>query len=156
MTVTNFTIEYDSINSKSTFTNGDTINGRIIVEVSKDTTINSLVFIGKGEARVRWREQHGQNHHHVYWQNEKYYEVQHFLVRATRQDGKVFLTSVHFILCCRSGSTRQTISAFFQLPGTEVIKKGRNVFPFSFQIPDRCTLLVLCPSLIHTLGALFK
>lgn len=88
MTVTDFTIEYDSINSKDTFTNGDTITGRVIVEVTKETTINSLVFIGKGEARVRWSEHYGQYQHHVYWQNEKYYEVKHYLLRATRQDGK--------------------------------------------------------------------
>lgn len=91
MTVTHFTIEYDSLNSKNTFTNRDTITGRVIVDVSKDTTITSLVFIGKGEARVRWSEHYGQHHHHVYWQNEKYYEVKHYLLRATRQDGKTYI-----------------------------------------------------------------
>lgn len=89
MTVTNFSIEYDSVNSSNTFTNRDIINGRIIVEVSKQITVSSLVFIGKGEARVRWSEHYGQHHHRVYWQNEKYYEVKHHLLRAARQDGEV-------------------------------------------------------------------
>lgn len=110
MTVTHFSIEYDSINSKNTFTNGDTITGRVIVEVTKDTTINSLVFIGKGEARVRWSEHYGQYQHHVYWQNEKYYEVKHYLLRATRQDGK----TSHFPVCPdNSGSSFHVSQADF-------------------------------------------
>lgn len=87
MTITNFSIEYDAINSRNTFTNGDTINGRIIVEVSKETLVHSLVFIAQGKARVCWSEHYGQYHHHVYWQDEKYYEVKHFILRESRQDG---------------------------------------------------------------------
>ncbi|KAL7391103.1 hypothetical protein ABVT39_004279 [Epinephelus coioides] len=107
MTITNFSIEYDAINSRNIFTNGDTINGRIIVEVSKETKVQSLVFIAQGKARVRWTEHYGQYHTHVYWADEKYYDVKHHILRESRQDG------------------------------TEIIGKGRHVFPFSFQIPDR-------------------
>ncbi|XP_031165162.1 arrestin domain-containing protein 3-like [Sander lucioperca] len=107
MTIKNFSIEYDAINHKNTFSNGDTINGRVIVEVSKETKIQSLVFIAKGKARVCWSENYGQNQHHVYWSNEKYYDVKHHILREARQDG------------------------------TEVIGKGRHAFPFSFKIPDR-------------------
>ncbi|XP_040897368.1 arrestin domain-containing protein 3-like [Toxotes jaculatrix] len=107
MTITNFSIEYDAINSKNTFTNGDTINGRIIVEVSKETRIQSIIFMAKGKARVCWHEYYGQHQHRVYWADEKYYSVKHHILRDARQDG------------------------------TEVISKGRHVFPFSFKIPDR-------------------
>ncbi|XP_051277300.1 arrestin domain-containing protein 3-like isoform X1 [Dicentrarchus labrax] len=107
MTITNFSIEYDAINSTNTFSNGDTINGRVIVEVSKESRIQSLIFIGQGIARVRWTEHYGQNQHRVYWADEKYYDVKHHILREARQDG------------------------------TEVLGKGRHVFPFSFKIPDR-------------------
>lgn len=107
MTITNFSIEYDAINSRNTFTNGDAINGRIVVEVSKETTIQALVFIAKGKARVCWHEHHGQYQDHIYWSDEKYYEVKQHILRESRQDG------------------------------TEVIGKGRHVFPFTFTIPDR-------------------
>ncbi|XP_015229900.1 PREDICTED: arrestin domain-containing protein 3-like [Cyprinodon variegatus] len=106
MTIKSFHIEYDAINDRNTFTNGDTINGRIILEVSKETKVQSLLFIGKGKANVRWSEHYGE-HTHVYWSDEKYYNVKHHLLRESRQDG------------------------------TEVIGKGRHVFPFSFKIPDR-------------------
>ncbi|KAK2837374.1 hypothetical protein Q5P01_014586 [Channa striata] len=107
MTIKQFSIEYDAINSKNTFTNGDTINGRIIVEVSKQTTVQSLIFIAQGKARVCWHEHYGQDHHHVYWSDEKYYDIKQDILRESRQDG------------------------------TEVIGKGRHVFPFSFKVPDR-------------------
>ncbi|XP_030273777.1 arrestin domain-containing protein 3-like [Sparus aurata] len=106
MTINNFSIEYDAINSKNTFTNGDTMNGRVIVETSKETQIQSLVFIAQGKASVRWTEHHGQKRTRRYWADEKYYDVKHHILREARQDG------------------------------TEVIGKGRHVFPFSFQIPD--------------------
>ncbi|XP_055367860.1 arrestin domain-containing protein 3-like [Betta splendens] len=106
MTVKHFSIEYDAVNSENTFTNGDTINGRIIVEVSKQTKIQSLVFIAQAKARVCWREDHG-NQQHIYWAEEEYYNIQEHIVRESRQDG------------------------------TEVIDRGRHIFPFVFQIPDR-------------------
>ncbi|KAJ4942375.1 hypothetical protein JOQ06_012241 [Pogonophryne albipinna] len=104
MTIHNFA-EYDAINSRNTFTNGDTINGRIIVEVSKETTVQSIIFVAKGKARVRWSEHYGRIQHHVYWDDEQYYDIKHIL-RESRQDG------------------------------TEIIDKGRHVFPFAFKIPD--------------------
>ncbi|XP_029295957.1 arrestin domain-containing protein 3-like [Cottoperca gobio] len=107
MTIKNLSIEYDAINCKNTFTNGDTINGRIIVEVSKETKIQSLTFTAKGKARVRWSEHYGQHQYRVFWSDEKYYDVKHHILREARQDG------------------------------TDVIGKGRHVFPFSFEIPER-------------------
>ncbi|XP_044052562.1 arrestin domain-containing protein 3-like [Siniperca chuatsi] len=107
MTIKNFSIEYDAINSKNNFTNGDIVNGRINVEVSKETRIQSLLFIAKGKAQVCWTEYYSQYHHDVYWADEKYYDVKHHILREARQGGN------------------------------EVIGKGRHVFPFSFKIPDR-------------------
>eukprot|EP00066_Takifugu_rubripes_P008754 XP_003975177.1 PREDICTED: arrestin domain-containing protein 3-like [Takifugu rubripes] len=129
MTITTFAIEYDAINSSNTFTNGDTINGRIVVEASKKTTIQSLIFIGQGEARVRWSEHYGEYYHNVYWQNEKYYQIKHCILRELRQDG------------------------------TEVVGKGRHIFPFSFQIPDRkipSTFTAPIGKVIHKLKAELK
>ncbi|XP_010742041.3 arrestin domain-containing protein 3-like [Larimichthys crocea] len=151
MTITNFSLEYDAINSNNTFTNGDIINGRIILELSKETRINSLVFTAKGEARVRWTEHHGNHHahhahhaHHVhhahhahhhhaqhqtYWSEEKYYDVTQHILKETRQDG------------------------------TEVIGGGRHVFPFSFQIPDRkipSTIKTPVGKIVHKMKAELK
>ncbi|XP_019722564.1 arrestin domain-containing protein 3-like [Hippocampus comes] len=82
MTIKNFQIEYDSINSQNIFTNGDTINGRIVVEVSKETSVQSLTFIGKGSAKVCWHEYYGQHSSGYYWSDEKYYEIKQRILRA--------------------------------------------------------------------------
>uniref|UniRef100_A0A4W6G802 Arrestin C-terminal-like domain-containing protein n=1 Tax=Lates calcarifer TaxID=8187 RepID=A0A4W6G802_LATCA len=110
MTIKTFSIEYDAINSKNTFTNGDTINGRIIIETSKEIRIQLLIFIAQGKARVCWSEHYGQYQHYVYWADEKYYDVKHHILRETYSNS---------------------------FTGTGVIGKGRHVFPFSFKIPDR-------------------
>lgn len=101
MTILNFSIEYDAINSHNTFTNGDTINGRIIVEVSKETKVQALVFKAQGAARVSWHEHYGQNHHRHYWADEKYYDIKHNILREAREDGNVLnqcchLNVIHF------------------------------------------------------------
>ncbi|XP_061906618.1 arrestin domain-containing protein 3-like [Entelurus aequoreus] len=108
MTIVNFSIEYDSINSRNIFTNGDTINGRIIVELSKDTTIQSLAFVGKGSANVHWTEDEYPSQFvshivHHYQSGEKYYDIKQHILRD----------------------------------GNETFPKGRHVFPFTFKVPDR-------------------
>lgn len=89
MTIKKFYIEYDAINSRNTFTNGDTINGRIILETNKTTKVQSLGFQAKGKAQVRWSEYYGQNYTRVYWAKEKYYSIKHDILREASQDGKL-------------------------------------------------------------------
>ncbi|XP_068594531.1 arrestin domain-containing protein 3-like [Brachionichthys hirsutus] len=107
MTIRNFLIEYDAINNGNTFTNGDTINGRITVELSKETKLTSIVFTGQGRAEVCWSEHYGEYQHYVYRAAEKYYHVTYFILKGERPDEAV------------------------------VLGQGRHVFPFSFKIPDR-------------------
>ncbi|KAF7200101.1 arrestin domain-containing protein 3 [Nothobranchius furzeri] len=106
MTIKTFQLEYDAINSRNTFTNGDTINGRIVLETDKEMKIQSLEFLAKGKASVCWTEYYGDNQSHVYWSDEKYYSIQQHILRESRQDG------------------------------SEIIGKGKHLFPFSFKIPE--------------------
>lgn len=90
MTIKHFSIEYDAINSKNTFTNGDTINGRIIMELSKETNIRSLIFIAKGFAHVSMGEGNRRDGNCTgNSQNVIYYNVKHHILREARQDGNV-------------------------------------------------------------------
>lgn len=129
MNIRNFSIEYDAINSHNIFSNGDTIKGRIILEVSKQIQVQALLFRAQGRANVCWHEQYGQYAHVVYSSKEKYYNVSHHILRETRQDG------------------------------TEVIGPGRHVFPFSFTIPDRkmpSTFKSSVGKIVHKLKAELK
>ncbi|KAJ0067496.1 hypothetical protein NL108_007971 [Boleophthalmus pectinirostris] len=129
MTIHNFSIEYDAINSNNIFTNGDTIKGRIILEVSKEIKVQALIFRAQGQARVCWHEQYGQYVHVVYTSKDEYYRVEHHIFTETTQDG------------------------------TEVIGPGRHVFPFSFKIPDRkmpSTFKSSVGKIVHKLKAELK
>ncbi|XP_054587426.2 arrestin domain-containing protein 3-like [Nothobranchius furzeri] len=107
MTIKTFQLEYDAINNRNTFTNGDTIKGRIVLETDKEVKFMSLEFLAKGKASVRWTEYYGENQTPVYWSDEKYYSIQqHMLLKEPRQDGSY------------------------------IIGKGKHLFPFSFKIPE--------------------
>ncbi|XP_020561654.1 actin cytoskeleton-regulatory complex protein PAN1-like [Oryzias latipes] len=87
MTIKTFEIHYNAINIQKTFTNGDTMTGKVVLETTKGLKIKSLVFVGKGRARVCWRENQGDKHH-VYWANEKFYSVKHHVLAGTVFIGK--------------------------------------------------------------------
>ncbi|XP_019722569.1 arrestin domain-containing protein 2-like [Hippocampus comes] len=48
MTIKTFLIEHDEVDGKTHFTNGDTIQGRVIVEILKEAEIKSLTLIVEG------------------------------------------------------------------------------------------------------------
>lgn len=83
MTITKFSIEYDAVNSKNVFTNGDTLNGRIIIRASKDSPIRSLVLLAMGVARVHWAEDE-----ESFKQDKEYYKTKHYILKELREDGK--------------------------------------------------------------------
>uniref|UniRef100_A0A8C8A216 Arrestin C-terminal-like domain-containing protein n=1 Tax=Oryzias sinensis TaxID=183150 RepID=A0A8C8A216_9TELE len=87
MTIKTFEIHYNAINIQKTFTNGDTMTGKVVLETTKGLKIKSLVFVGKGRARVCWRENQG-DRHHVYWANEKFYSVKHHVLAGPAFIGK--------------------------------------------------------------------
>lgn len=82
MTITKFSMEYDAVNSKNVFTNGDTLNGRIILQVSKDSRIRELVLLAMGEAQFRWNVDD-----EVFYLDREYYNIKHYILRESREDG---------------------------------------------------------------------
>ncbi|XP_061527767.1 arrestin domain-containing protein 3-like isoform X1 [Phycodurus eques] len=83
MTITNFSIEYDAINRQNGFTNGDTVRGRIVVEVSKETKIKSLTLIAKGKG-----EAHSTDEDSSFSVYEKYYTIRQQILEEARQEGE--------------------------------------------------------------------
>ncbi|TNN31808.1 Arrestin domain-containing protein 3 [Liparis tanakae] len=121
MTIKNFSIEYDAINSRNTFTDGDTVNGRIVVEASKETRIQSLVFTAKGKARVKWTEYHGNHNYRVYWAEERYYDVKHIL-REAKRDGEALQVTVEV----NNRSTRSVKPKFVLYEKKSFFAQGRR------------------------------
>ncbi|XP_061115373.1 uncharacterized protein LOC133139913 [Conger conger] len=118
-TVKSLSISYDPINEQNTFSNGDTISGRLMLELSKEAEINSLSVKVKGKADVHWREKHG-DRHVSYNAKEDYFKLEHFIYRKVKSDG---------------GQKDRLVDHMGETYG-KAIPAGKHVYPFSFRIPD--------------------
>ncbi|KAF4112984.1 arrestin domain-containing protein 3-like [Onychostoma macrolepis] len=116
LTVKNISVTYNPINQSNTFTSGDFISGQVILDVAKDTQMQSLSVKIKGKAEVCWTERHGKTTV-VYSDKEKYYSVESFFVREDKTHGNEMLKDP-------SGQ-----------PYSSVVAPGRHVYPFTFQLP---------------------
>lgn len=95
MSVKRFSLEYDALNSKNVFTNGDTVNGRIILQVSKASKIRALVLFATGEAHAHWH----MDEDHISL-DEEYYNIKHYILQGSREGGMYSIyVAIH---CCWS------------------------------------------------------
>ena len=56
-TFKNFTINFNALNPKVTFSGGDVVSGQVSFELSKEAKIQSIMMSLKGKANVLWHEQ---------------------------------------------------------------------------------------------------
>ncbi|XP_046904084.1 arrestin domain-containing protein 3-like isoform X3 [Hypomesus transpacificus] len=61
MTIKQFQLDYDTVNSRGTFSAGDALSGRVTVKVSKVTKVQCFWIKIKGKAEVMWSDQDGQS-----------------------------------------------------------------------------------------------
>ncbi|XP_077418238.1 arrestin domain-containing protein 3-like [Vanacampus margaritifer] len=117
-TVKSLKVTYNDVSEKNTFTNGDTVTGQVILEVTKDCKAESLYVKFKGKAEVLWTERHGQTTV-TYHSKDKYFSIKHYFIRDGKatDDDQTLLTNQH-------GKTYSNILAL-----------GSHVFPFTFQFP---------------------
>lgn len=87
MSVKNISVTYNPISQSNTFTSGDFISGQVILDVAKDTQMQSLSVKIKGKAEVCWSEHYGKTTV-VYSDKEKYYSVERFFVREDKTHGR--------------------------------------------------------------------
>ncbi|XP_071338818.1 arrestin domain-containing protein 3-like [Trachinotus anak] len=106
MTVKHLSVEYNKVNERGTFSPGDIISGRVIVVTSKETKVQCFLVRAKGKAEVTWYEQEGQTT--VFHSNKKKYFYFEHIILQDKNKGD----------------------------GSEIISHGRNVYPFTFKIPN--------------------
>uniref|UniRef100_A0A3P9N8T0 Arrestin domain-containing protein 3-like n=1 Tax=Poecilia reticulata TaxID=8081 RepID=A0A3P9N8T0_POERE len=137
MTIKHFQIEYDAINRRNIFTNGDTINGRIILEAVKKTRIQSLVFKATGKASLRLVNYYG-----------------NIIDREDERDDQIHLEKIKYY------RIKQDILKEGEQEDWNVIEKGRHVFPFSFKVPNSrkipSSFCSVFGQIVHTLKAELK
>ncbi|KAK1792016.1 hypothetical protein P4O66_001799 [Electrophorus voltai] len=117
-TIQDLSVNYDPVNENNTFTCGDVINGRVILEVTKEVKIDSLYIKCKGDANVRWTERRNDDTH-VYSAHERYFKLKQVFIQDPSKKGKKDPGTII--------ATGETYS--------NVVRPGNHVFPFSFQLP---------------------
>ncbi|XP_051277304.1 arrestin domain-containing protein 3-like isoform X1 [Dicentrarchus labrax] len=106
MTVKHFSVEYNKVNDRGTFSPGDILSGRVTVVTSGETKVQCFLVKAKGKAKVTWYEQEGQATG-VHSDKKKYFYFEHIILQDKNKGD-----------------------------GSEIISPGRNVYPFTFAIPN--------------------
>nr|XP_061803931.1 arrestin domain-containing protein 3-like [Nerophis lumbriciformis] len=115
-TVKSLKVTYNDVRENGTFTNGDTLNGQVILEVTKDCKVESLYVKFKAKAEVMWSERH-YKHTYTYYDKKKYFSLKHYFIRdGNETDGNQLLNE--------NGKTY-----------SDLLPPGSHVFPFTFQVP---------------------
>lgn len=83
-------INYNPVNNSNTFTNGDVINGQVVLEVSKEVTIQSLYIKCKGDAKVSWSERRNDKDYH-YSAYERYFKLKQYFIQDPSKKSKSML-----------------------------------------------------------------
>ncbi|KAL2104040.1 hypothetical protein ACEWY4_000908 [Coilia grayii] len=107
MGIKSISVDYDAINERNTFSNGDYLSGRVSVYVSSSTRIQSLSIKAKGKAEVLWAENYDETTV-TYHDKEKYFSEEKYLLKKGNS-----------------------------LDGALDLGPGRHVYPFTFQIPHK-------------------
>ncbi|KAL6465485.1 hypothetical protein MHYP_G00256180 [Metynnis hypsauchen] len=117
-TIKELTLTYDPVNETNTFTSGDVLQGRVFLEVAKEAKIDCFYVKCKGDADVSWTERHN-DRNHTYHSHERYFKLKQVFIedpsKPARNEPNVII------------SAGETYS--------NVVRPGRHVFPFSFQLP---------------------
>lgn len=59
MTVKHFSVEYNKVTERGSYSPGDVLTGRVIVVTTKETKVQCFYVRAKGKAKVTWSEQDG-------------------------------------------------------------------------------------------------
>ncbi|XP_053727102.1 arrestin domain-containing protein 3-like [Synchiropus splendidus] len=75
--IQSLTMTCDALNEEGTFSEGDTLTGRVTLALLKDTTIESFFVKAKGDANVRWTKKVG-DRTRTYSAHRRYFKLKQF------------------------------------------------------------------------------
>lgn len=70
---------YEALNESGTFSEGDTIRGKVTLALLKEITAESFFVKVKGDANVRWTKNVGDKTH-TYSSHRRYFKLKQFLL----------------------------------------------------------------------------
>ncbi|XP_043094246.1 arrestin domain-containing protein 3-like [Puntigrus tetrazona] len=79
-------LQYNSINESNTFTSGDIVEGRVVLEVTKAIKVDSFFVKLTGDADVRWTEGSGDNKR-TRRDHERYFKLKQYFIQKNSKKG---------------------------------------------------------------------
>lgn len=140
MTVKLLAVDYDKPKERDAFSPGDVLSGKVTLVTSKEMKAQCFTVKAKGRAKVTWCEREGESGG-LHGDKKRYFHLEHVILQdKNRGDGWYH---------CLHGVERQSVCVehrnwhrFFpwkkKKTGSEIISAGRNVYPFTFVIPNMC------------------
>lgn len=95
--VKQFDLTYEALNEKDTFSEGDTVSGRVTLTLAKETKVKCLFVKFKGEAKVNWTQKTG-DYSTTYASHKRYFELSESLVPENENGRPIALRFFYFIL----------------------------------------------------------
>lgn len=86
-TIKVLSVHYDPVNESNTFTNGDIVEGRAILEVTKEIKVNSLFVKCTGDAHVHWTESSSNDTETSYYDHERYFKLKQYFIQDSSKKG---------------------------------------------------------------------
>lgn len=77
--IQSFTMTCEEVNDYGTFSEGDTVRGKLTLALLKETAVDSLFVKLKGDANVRWSKKSGE-HTHTYSAHRRYFKLKHSII----------------------------------------------------------------------------
>lgn len=110
--INSLTMTCDALNDYGTFSEGDTLTGKVTLALSKEITVESFFVKCKGDADVCWTRKSG-DRTHTYSSHRRYFKLKRFLIPESSKGRRVviyynprdgagslycFLADCHFML----------------------------------------------------------
>ncbi|XP_068594761.1 arrestin domain-containing protein 3-like [Brachionichthys hirsutus] len=83
--IESLTMTCDALNERGTFSEGDTLTGRVTLALLKETPVESLCVKAKGDANVHWSTRRG-DRTYSYNSHTRYFKVKQFLIAENGKD----------------------------------------------------------------------
>ncbi|XP_071338764.1 arrestin domain-containing protein 3-like isoform X2 [Trachinotus anak] len=141
-----FTLSYEALNEEGTFSEGDTVSGRVTLTLSRDTKVKCLLVKAKGEARVSWSEGMGDDSR-SYSAHRRYFKIKECLVA---ENGTVLSEGVHHFKFRIELPQGEMPSSFMAIHG-KVVYMLEAKLSRSWRMPSRVQKVIcfLSRSLTH-------
>ncbi len=81
-------LHFDPINESNTFTSGDIVEGRVVLEVTKEIKVDSFFVKLTGDAHVSWTEGSGDDES-TYSDHERYFKLKQYFIQESSKKGEV-------------------------------------------------------------------